>query len=110
MVALSLYSFITGRFHGRFLRPFVRDAQKRKWIPFLSAIAAPPNCFFRAIVYVIARICMFGRHIGTITDRETDAAVEMIQAQSRMKKRIHLRYCKSRTGQRTKKEPVETTL
>jgi hypothetical protein len=37
-----------------------------------------------AIKYVIARICMFGRQICTITDGETDATVEIIQAQSRI--------------------------
>jgi hypothetical protein len=56
---------------------------------FPSVIEPPPNSFSRAIAYVIeyviARICMFGRHICTITDGETDAAVEMITAKSRVK-------------------------
>jgi hypothetical protein len=70
----------------------------------------PPNFFSRSIAYVIARICMFFRPICTITDGETDAAVEMIQAPSRMEKRIYQRFHASRTGQRTQKAPVETTL
>jgi hypothetical protein len=53
---------------------------------------------------------MLGRQICTITDGETDAAVEMIQAQSRMEKRIHLRFCALWTGQLMQKAPLETTL
>jgi hypothetical protein len=52
---------------------------------------------------VKARIWVFVSPIYTITDREKDAAVEMIQAQSRMKKRIHLRFCTSRTGRDAQK-------
>jgi hypothetical protein len=58
----------------------------------------------------MARICMFFTPISTITDRKTDAAVEMNQAPSRMEKQIHLHFHASRTGQRKKKASMETTL
>jgi hypothetical protein len=92
----------------------VRDVQKRRWILFSerdrAASELPFSRFYRAIAYVMAHIHMFGRQICTITDGETDALVEMIQAQLRMAKRIYLRFCASRTGRRTQKAPVETTL
>jgi hypothetical protein len=42
--------------------------------------------------------------------RETDASVKMIEAQSRMAKRIHLRFEALRTRKRPQKAPMETTL
>jgi hypothetical protein len=89
--------------------PFVmRENADRSVFP--SMIEPPPNCFSCVIAYVMARICMFFRPICTTTDGKTDAALEMIQAPSRMEKQIHLRFHASRTGQRTQKAPVETTL
>jgi hypothetical protein len=49
-------------------------------------IAPPPNSFSRARSRDCARIFMFCRQICPITHGETDAAVEMIRAQSRMEK------------------------
>jgi hypothetical protein len=59
-------------------QPLMRENADVSLFP--SAIARQPNLYCRAI----ARICMFGRPICTITDWKTNSAVEMIQVQSRM--------------------------
>jgi hypothetical protein len=53
---------------------------------FPSAIAATKLLFSHVRERDCARICMLGRPICSITDGETDAVEEMIQAQSGMKK------------------------
>jgi hypothetical protein len=103
---------IEGRFHEHFFASVVPSVMRKYQMdPFfhprslrlLTAFLALFSRTHTPSAYVMARICVHGWHTCTITDGETDASVEMIQAQSRMAKRIHLRFCASRTGQRTQK-------